>query len=69
MTCYVEASIGTCKSRDPKGLYARAEAGEIPNFTGISAPFDLPQSAELVLKTESFNLETLTAQAISRILS
>ena len=67
LTCYVEASVETCKTRDPKGLYARAETGEIPNFTGISAPFDIPENAELVLKTESYSVETLIEQAIGRI--
>ena len=67
LTCYVEASVETCKTRDPKGLYVRAERGEIPNFTGISAPFEIPESAELVLKTESYNVEALIEQAIRRI--
>ncbi len=39
---YVKTSIETCESRDPKGLYKKARAGEIKDFTGISSPFDIP---------------------------
>lgn len=48
---YIEASIEDCKKRDPKGLYKKAISGEIKNFTGVSAPFDIPQNAELVINT------------------
>jgi adenylylsulfate kinase len=48
---HVAASIETCESRDVKGLYAKARAGEIPEFTGISAPYEAPESPELVLDT------------------
>ena len=67
--CYVEASIETCIERDPKGLYTRAQNGEISNFTGVSAPFDIPDNAELVLTTENETLETLAEQAINRIMA
>ena len=48
---YVAASVETCESRDVKGLYAKARAGEIPEFTGVSAPYEEPKKAELVLDT------------------
>jgi adenylylsulfate kinase len=48
---FVDASVETCEGRDVKGLYRRARAGEIPEFTGISAPYEAPQSPELVLDT------------------
>ena len=48
---HVQASVETCEGRDPKGLYKKARAGEIPNFTGISAPFEQPISPEVVLKS------------------
>lgn len=54
---YVEASIDDCKKRDPKGLYKKAISGEIENFTGISAPFDIPQNADLVINTRENNRE------------
>ncbi len=48
---YVAASLETCESRDVKGLYKKARAGEIPEFTGISAPYEEPENAELVIDT------------------
>lgn len=48
---YVAASLETCESRDVKGLYKKARAGEIPEFTGISAPYEEPEKPELVIDT------------------
>ncbi len=48
---YVEASLETCEERDPKGLYKKARAGEIKDFTGISAPYEAPENPELVVNT------------------
>ncbi|WP_025601144.1 adenylyl-sulfate kinase [Burkholderia sp. WSM2230] len=48
---YLSASVATCARRDPKGLYAKALAGEIPAFTGISAPYEMPLDPELVIDT------------------
>ena len=48
---HVAASVETCESRDVKGLYKKARAGEIPEFTGISAPYEAPERPELVLDT------------------
>ena len=48
---YVSASLETCESRDAKGLYQKARAGQIPEFTGISAPYEAPEQPELVLDT------------------
>ncbi len=48
---YLSASVEACEARDPKGHYERARRGEIPNFTGVSAPYEAPESAELVLDT------------------
>ncbi len=49
---YVKASVEVCEERDVKGLYAKARAGEIKEFTGVSDPYEPPESAELVLDTE-----------------
>ena len=49
---YVKASLEVCEKRDPKGLYRRARAGEIGDFTGISAPYEEPEHSELVIDTE-----------------
>jgi adenylylsulfate kinase len=48
---FVSTSLETCESRDPKGLYKKARAGQIPEFTGISAPYEAPERPELVLDT------------------
>lgn len=48
---YVKASVDVCAARDPKGLYKRAFAGEIANFTGVSAPYEIPENADIVLDT------------------
>jgi len=48
---FVDADVATCEDRDPKGLYKKARAGEIPEFTGISAPYEAPERPELVLDT------------------
>ena len=54
---HVDASVETCESRDVKGLYKKARAGEIPEFTGISAPYEAPEKPELVLDTNKQSVE------------
>ncbi len=54
---HVDCDVETCVKRDPKGLYKKAIEGEIPNFTGISAPYEAPEEAELVLRTDEKNVE------------
>jgi adenylylsulfate kinase len=53
----VDASVETCEGRDVKGLYKKARAGEIPEFTGISAPYEAPASPELSLDTNAQSVE------------
>jgi len=48
---HVATPVEICERRDPKGLYARARAGDIADFTGISAPYEAPESPELVVDT------------------
>ena len=48
---HVDADLETCKERDPKGLYAKAVAGKIGNFTGISAPYAPPENPDVVRDT------------------
>ncbi len=50
---FVEASIETCEERDPKGLYKKARAGEIRQFTGIDSPYEKPESPEIVVKNNA----------------
>ncbi len=52
---YCKCSLDECERRDPKGLYRKARAGEIRDFTGIDAPYEAPESAELVLETDRFS--------------
>ena len=54
---YCNASLEACESRDVKGLYKRARAGEIKNYTGIDSPYEMPDNPELVIDTESESLE------------
>ena len=54
---YIDAPIDVCESRDPKGLYKKARAGEIKQFTGIDSPYEAPEHPELVVKTGEKSLE------------
>lgn len=54
---YVAASVAACEARDPKGLYAKARAGQIAEFTGISAPYEAPLQPELVVDSETQDVE------------
>ena len=54
---YVKASLETCERRDPKGLYKKARAGEIKNFTGIDDPYEVPESPDSVIPTDGLTLE------------
>ena len=60
----VDASVETCEGRDVKGLYKKARAGEIPEFTGISAPYEAPEKAELVLDTNTQSVEESVEQLV-----
>lgn len=64
---YVKASVETCKKRDKKGMYEKAEKGIIKNFTGISDVYEEPRSPALVLDTESFTPEQCCEQVISYV--
>lgn len=61
---YCNASLEVCESRDVKGLYKRARAGEIKNYTGIDSPYEAPDNPELVVNTESESLEESVTKVI-----
>lgn len=61
---FVDCPLEICEQRDVKGLYAKARKGEIPNFTGISSPFEEPESAEIVVKTAEHSLEECVNQIL-----
>jgi len=64
---HVAATLETCESRDVKGLYKKARAGEIPEFTGISAPYEEPKSPELVIDTNGQALEESVGALIAHL--
>lgn len=64
---YVSASLETCEGRDVKGLYKKARAGEIPEFTGISAPYEEPERPELVIDTNTQSVDESVAQLIGHL--
>ena len=61
---YCNASLEVCESRDVKGLYKRARAGEIKSYTGIDSPYEAPDNPELIIYTESESLEESVAKVI-----
>ena len=67
---YCDAPLDVCERRDPKGLYAKARRGEIRDFTGISSPYEVPLTPELVINTEGKGLtdcvESVTGLLIQR---
>ena len=54
---FVSADLSVCESRDPKGLYKKARAGEIKGFTGIDAPYEAPLNPELIVETDKNDIE------------
>jgi len=65
---YIKASVEACEKRDVKGLYAKARRGEIKNFTGISAPFDIPDKCQLIVDTEVLSVEESVKEILKNIL-
>ena len=53
----MQATVEECEARDPKGLYKKARSGEIKEFTGVSAPYEEPERAEVVVKTGGRSVE------------
>jgi bifunctional enzyme CysN/CysC len=63
---YVDAPLELCESRDPKGLYKKARAGEIPQFTGISDPYEAPEAPDLRLRTAEESVDQLVARLVEQ---
>ena len=61
---FVDCPLEVCESRDPKGLYKKARAGEIKEFTGIDAPYEVPENAEIVINTNDLDLPASTQKVI-----
>lgn len=66
---HVATPLTVCESRDPKGLYQKARAGEIKDFTGISSPYEAPVSAELVIDTSEGDLDSQVAKLVDYLIS
>jgi len=64
---FVDTPIEICEQRDPKGLYKKARNGEIKNFTGIDSGYDVPESAEVHLKTANKDIEACADEVIARL--
>jgi len=64
---YIKADLAACESRDPKGLYLRARKGEIPEFTGISAPYEPPEAPNLVIDTQQLSIDACVASVIEYV--
>lgn len=64
---YVSTPIEECERRDVKGLYAKARRGEIADFTGVSAPFEAPDAADIVIDTSNIGIEECVRQIMERL--
>lgn len=65
---FVKCDVEVCKRRDPKGLYAKALSGEIPEFTGVSSPYEEPRNPELIVETDLQSAEELVEQIVDHLL-
>jgi bifunctional enzyme CysN/CysC len=61
---YIATSVQECEKRDPKGLYARARAGELKGLTGVDAPYEAPENPDLVLDTTGADIDDLVAKVL-----
>lgn len=64
---YLDASLEVCEKRDPKGLYRKARAGELAEFTGISAPYEPPEAPGVVLATGTSSMEACVSRAFEAV--
>ncbi|WP_346733001.1 adenylyl-sulfate kinase [Methylobacterium sp. GC_Met_1] len=68
MEVYVDTSVAVCEIRDPKGLYARARTGEISAFTGVSAPYEIPEAPDLTLRTQGLTVAASAQPLCTRLM-
>ena len=64
---HVDAPIETCMARDPKGLYAKAKAGLIPNFTGLGSPYEPPETPDILLNTGEASAEDCAGRVLAAL--
>lgn len=65
---FIDTPLKVCESRDPKGLYKKARSGDIPNFTGISSPYEAPEQAELHINNNKMTIEECADEVISYLM-
>ena len=65
---FVNAPLAVCEARDPKGLYRKARAGEIAEFTGVSAPYEAPTSADVVVETGELGVEDSVRRLVEHVM-
>ncbi len=63
--CHIATPLDLCEDRDPKGLYKKARSGVIPSFTGISAPYEVPENAEISIDTTGQSIDESAEQILS----
>ncbi|MDO6681321.1 adenylyl-sulfate kinase [Oceanobacter sp. 5_MG-2023] len=61
---HIDTPIDVCETRDPKGLYKKARAGEIKDFTGIDSPYEAPEAAEICIKNDNISIQDAAQQVI-----
>ena len=66
---FVDTPLEVCEQRDPKGLYKKARAGEIPHFTGISSPYEPPIAPEVHLRTASLSVKEAASQVVEALVA
>jgi adenylylsulfate kinase-like enzyme len=66
---HVDCPLEVCEERDPKKLYAKARSGEIPEFTGISAPYEAPTNPELVIHTHQESVQESVTKILDHLLN
>lgn len=64
---FVNAPLAVCEQRDVKGLYRRARANQIPDFTGISSPYEEPESPEITVRTAELSVEACASTVVSEV--
>ena len=62
---YTKCSLDECEARDPKGLYKKARSGEIKEFTGINAPYEVPSNPEIIIDTEQHSVEEAVEEIVA----
>jgi len=62
---FIDTPLEVCESRDPKGLYKKAREGKIPDFTGISSPYEAPQTPEIHINNDNISIKEITDQIIN----